>query len=65
MNWIDEAAASLKASPNYRTLRKTGGQAGPRIVIERREVLNLCSNNYLGLAGDERLRMASRSAGRV
>ena len=62
MNWIDEAAASLKASPNYRTLRKTGGQAGPRIVIEGREVLNLCSNNYLGLAGDERLKMASIGA---
>jgi len=34
-----------------RSLRTVDGAQGPRVLLEGREVLLLCSNNYLGLAG--------------
>jgi len=48
-----------------RLLRKLSVVDGPQdswIVIGKRKVLNLCSNNYLGLANDRRLREASIKA---
>lgn len=36
----------------YRRLRRVGGPAGPHVVLDVRPVLLLCSNDYLGLAGD-------------
>lgn len=38
-----------------RELRDTQSAQGSRIQFEGREVLNFCSNNYLGLANDSRL----------
>ena len=38
-----------------RSLRTVAGVQGPRVDLEGREVLLLCSNNYLGLAGHPRL----------
>ncbi len=38
-----------------RALRDTQSAQGPRIQFDDREVLNFCSNNYLGLANDSRL----------
>lgn len=35
---------------------------GAWIVVNGKKVLNLCSNNYLGLAGDQRVRKASIAA---
>src|SRR5512133_3452853 len=34
----------------YRQMRLVAGEQGSRVVIDGREVLLLCSNNYLGLA---------------
>ena len=42
-----------------RRLRWVESQQGPRIVIDGREVINLCSNNYLGLANHPALKEAS------
>jgi 8-amino-7-oxononanoate synthase len=41
----------LAASGMLRSLRTVEGPQGPRIVVDGQEVLLLCSNNYLGLAG--------------
>ncbi len=38
-----------------RTLRQLKGSQGREVIIDGREVLNFCSNNYLGLADDKRL----------
>jgi 8-amino-7-oxononanoate synthase len=46
----------------YRRLRLIEGPQGPRVLLSGREVLLLCSNDYLGLAADERVRDAAAEA---
>ncbi len=43
----------------YRRLRLIEGPQGPRVLLAGREVLLLCSNDYLGLAADPRVREAA------
>ena len=43
-------------------MRTVEGSQGPRVVIDGAEVLLLCSNNYLGLAGHPRVRRAAAAA---
>lgn len=43
-------------------MRVVENAQGPRITIDGRAVLNLCSNNYLGLANDQRLKDAAIGA---
>ncbi len=54
----------LRAAGLLRELRRVDSAAGPRIVLDGREVLLLCSNDYLGLAGDPRVRDAAAEAAR-
>ena len=53
--------AELDALGMRRTLRTVDGQ-GPRAVVDDRNVLLLCSNNYLGLAGHPALLEAAAAA---
>ncbi|OJU82342.1 MAG: 8-amino-7-oxononanoate synthase [Solirubrobacterales bacterium 70-9] len=46
----------------YRRLRLIEGPQGPRVLLSGREVLLLCSNDYLGLASDQRVREAAAEA---
>lgn len=51
------------ASRHLRRFRRTiGSVQGPEVELDGRRVLCLCSNNYLGLAGDARLIEASIAA---
>ncbi len=52
----------LREAGLYRELRTVGSAQGPRVLLDGREVLLLCSNDYLGLAGDARLRDAAAEA---
>lgn len=45
-----------------RTLRTVSGPQGPRVILEGRDVLLLCSNNYLGLANHPALQAAACEA---
>lgn len=45
----------LKDKGLYRKLPVVTGPTGPRCIINGKEVINLSSNNYLGLANDPRL----------
>ncbi len=49
----------LREAGLYRELRTIESAQGPRVLLDGREVLLLCSNDYLGLAGDSRLRDAA------
>lgn len=46
----------------YRNLREIGGPQGPVIKMDGRELLNFCSNDYLGMANDKRLIAAMHGA---
>jgi 8-amino-7-oxononanoate synthase len=54
--------AELRADGLERRLRLVEGAQGPRVSLDGREVLLLCSNNYLGLADDGRVREAAAEA---
>jgi 8-amino-7-oxononanoate synthase len=45
-----------------RRVRVVGGPQGPRVMLDGRPVLLLCSNNYLGLADHPRVRAAAAEA---
>lgn len=52
----------LRGAGLHRRLRLVEGAQGPRVVLDGREVLLLCSNNYLGLADHPRVRQAAAEA---
>jgi 8-amino-7-oxononanoate synthase len=52
----------LREAGLYRELRVVESAQGPRVQLDGRDVLLLCSNDYLGLAGDARLRDAAGEA---
>ncbi len=54
--------AELRDRGLRRRLRLIEGAQGPRVLLDGREVLLLCSNNYLGLADDPRVREAAAEA---
>ena len=58
-NFLTEELENLKGSGLYRTLRTIEGAQGPRVKIDGKEVILLCSNNYLGLADHPRLKEAA------
>jgi 8-amino-7-oxononanoate synthase len=60
----DVAAAleELRGRGLHRRLRLIEGPQGPRVLLAGREVLLLCSNDYLGLAADPRVREAAAEA---
>lgn len=60
--FIQDQLDDLKRRGLYRTLRRVDGAQGPTLIVDGREVLNFCSNNYLGLANHPALREAARKA---
>jgi len=54
-----EELEMLKAQGLHRRMRRIAGSQGSRVVVDGREALLLCSNNYLGLADHPRLREAA------
>jgi 8-amino-7-oxononanoate synthase len=62
LDWIDAQLAELEAKGLRRALEPIGPAQGPIVEVGGRSLVNLCSNDYLGLAFDERLRMAASGA---
>jgi glycine C-acetyltransferase/8-amino-7-oxononanoate synthase len=59
---IAQRLEDLRDSGLYRRMRMVSGPQGPRVVLDGRPVLLLCSNNYLGLADHPRVREAAAEA---
>jgi glycine C-acetyltransferase/8-amino-7-oxononanoate synthase len=62
MTDIADRLAELRDRGLRRRLRLIGGPQGPRVTLDGRPVLLLCSNNYLGLADHPRVRGAAAEA---
>ena len=59
---LEERLNELQSSGLRRRLRVIEGPQGPRVLLDGRAVLLLCSNNYLGLADHPRIRRAAADA---
>jgi glycine C-acetyltransferase len=62
LQFVDETLSELRAQGLYRTLRCLSGEQMARARFDGREVINLSSNNYLGLTTHPRLREAALAA---
>jgi glycine C-acetyltransferase len=62
LHFLDEALSQLRAEGLYRKLRILAGEQRPTSRFDSREVINLSSNNYLGLTTHPKLREAALAA---
>ena len=59
---IEERLEEIRDRGLYRRMRAVSGPQGPRVLLDGRPVLLLCSNNYLGLADHPRVRESAAEA---
>ena len=59
---LSAQTADLRASGLYKTERVLGSPQQPLVKVNGREYLNLCANNYLGLANHPAVREAAHRA---
>src|SRR4051812_16510442 len=62
MSDIEERLEEIEGQGLYRRMRMISGPQGPRVLLDGKPVLLLCSNNYLGLADHPRVREAAAEA---
>ena len=62
LNWIEKEIDGLKEQGLYNRIRTIGSAQGARLVVDGKDVLNFCSNNYLGLANHPKLVEAAKAA---
>jgi glycine C-acetyltransferase len=60
--FLQEQLGTLKGEHLYKPLVTVTSAPGARVVVDGREMINLSSNNYLGLANDTRLKQAAIEA---
>ena len=62
LSFVKDELEALKKDGLYNTIRTLEGPQGPWVTINGQSMLNFCSNNYLGLAADPRLKQAVQEA---
>jgi len=60
--WLEQSLATIHRADWYRSVQTIQGCPGPVVQLEGRSLINFASNDYLGLAGDERLIQAAVAA---
>ena len=58
LEWVDQELENLKNEGRYVPIRILETSQGAQVKIEGKEVLNMCSNNYLGLANNPEVKKA-------
>ena len=61
-SWIETELESLRSQGLLANIRTVESPMDAHIVIDGRRVINLCANNYLGLANHPRLKEAAKRA---
>ncbi|MCL5680730.1 MAG: glycine C-acetyltransferase [Candidatus Thermoplasmatota archaeon] len=62
MDWISDELTSLRESGRYIPIRILKSSQGAWVSIDGKQMLNLCSNNYLGLANHPEVKKAMADA---
>lgn len=61
-DWIEQSLATIHRADWYRSVKTIHGRPGAIVQLEGRSLINFASNDYLGLAGDDRLIQAAVAA---
>lgn len=61
-DWIKKQVDELKEQNLYNNILTIESPIGPEIQINGKKLLNFCSNNYLGLANNPKMREAAKAA---
>ncbi len=62
LDWLTQEIDGLKDQGLYNRIRTIGSAQGAWITVDGRNVLNFCSNNYLGLANHPKVVEAAKEA---
>jgi len=62
LDWLTQEIDGLKEQGLYNRIRTIGSAQGAWLTVDGRNVLNFCSNNYLGLANHPKIVEAARKA---
>jgi glycine C-acetyltransferase len=62
LDFIREDVDQLKANQLFINIRTMDSAADAWMVVDGKRVLNFCTNNYLGLANDPRMKEAAKAA---
>ncbi len=62
LDWLTQEIDGLKEQGLYNNIRTIGSPQGAWLTVDGKNVLNFCSNNYLGLANHPRLVQAAQEA---
>jgi glycine C-acetyltransferase len=62
LDWLTQEIDGLKEQGLYNRIRTIGSAQGAWITVDGRNVLNFCSNNYLGLANHPKVVEAAKEA---
>jgi 8-amino-7-oxononanoate synthase len=60
--WLEQSLATIHRADWYRSVQTLQSRPGAVVQLEGCQVINFASNDYLGLAGDERLIQAAVAA---
>jgi 8-amino-7-oxononanoate synthase len=60
--WIDRSVETIRQANWYRSTQAISSLPGTEVVIDGQRLLNFGSNDYLGLAGDQRVIRAAMAA---
>ena len=62
LDWLTQEIDSLKEQGLYNRIRTIGSAQGAWLTVDSKNVLNFCSNNYLGLANHPKIVEAAKVA---